>query len=86
MSRRSAAAGSAARTGTVYWDPFDVAPDEDPYPVWAMVREQAPVYRKDRYDFWALSRFDDLEDVAESHIERVHTSAVRGYRAAPILL
>jgi cytochrome P450 len=25
------------------------------------MRDEAPVYRNDRYDFWALSRFDDVE-------------------------
>ncbi len=49
-------------TGTeVYWDPFDVEIDADPYPVWKRLRDEAPIYRNDRYDFWALSRFADVE-------------------------
>ena len=43
------------------WDPFDEAVDDDPYPVWKRLRDEAPVYRNDTYDFWALSRFDDIE-------------------------
>lgn len=54
-------ASEAAVRGAIYWDPFDAAIDEDPYPVWARMRELAPVYRNDHYDFWALSRFDDVE-------------------------
>lgn len=45
----------------LYWDPFDTGIDTDPYPVWRRLRDEAPVYRNERYDFWALSRFDDVE-------------------------
>lgn len=34
---------------------------DDPHPVWSRMRRQAPVYRNQRLDFWALSRFDDIE-------------------------
>ena len=46
----------------IYWDPFDSEIDENPYPVWKRMRDEAPVYRNDKYDFWALSRFADVED------------------------
>ncbi len=45
----------------LYWDPFDTDIDADPHPVWKRMRDEAPVYRNDRYDFWAYSRFDDVE-------------------------
>jgi cytochrome P450 len=44
-----------------YWDPFDVDIDTRPYSRWRRLRDEAPVYRNDRYDFWALSRYDDVE-------------------------
>ena len=44
----------------VYWDPFDIELDTDPYPMWKRMRDEAPVYRNDRYDFWTLSRFADV--------------------------
>lgn len=44
-----------------YWDPYDTDIDDDPYPVWKQLRDESPVYRNDRYDFWALSRFHDIE-------------------------
>ncbi|HEX7135898.1 MAG TPA: cytochrome P450 [Iamia sp.] len=44
-----------------YWDPFDVEIDADPYATWKALRDDAPVYHNDRYDFWALSRYDDVE-------------------------
>ncbi len=46
---------------SLYWDPFDTEIDDDPYPLWRRMRDEAPVYRNDRYDFWALSRFHDVE-------------------------
>ena len=45
----------------VYWDPFDTEIDSNPYDIWRRMRDEAPVYRNDRYDFWALTRFDDVE-------------------------
>ena len=44
----------------VYYDPFDFEIDADPYPTWSRLREEAPLYRNDKYDFFALSRFDDV--------------------------
>ena len=48
-------------TTTLYWDPFDVDIDTDPYEVWRLLRDEAPVYYNDRYDFYALSRFADVQ-------------------------
>jgi cytochrome P450 len=46
---------------TVYFDPYDVDINADPYPTYARLREEAPAYHNDRYDFWALSRHADVE-------------------------
>jgi len=45
----------------VYYDPYDVGITADPYPTYARLREEAPIYYNDRYDFWALSRHTDVE-------------------------
>jgi cytochrome P450 len=45
----------------VYYDPYDVEINADPYPTYARLREEAPVYHNERYDFWALSRHEDVE-------------------------
>ena len=45
----------------VYFDPYDVDINADPYPTYARLREEAPAYYNDRYDFWALSRHADVE-------------------------
>jgi cytochrome P450 len=44
----------------LYYDPYDFEIDTDPHPVWRRMRDEAPLYRNDRYDFWALSRFEDV--------------------------
>jgi cytochrome P450 len=46
----------------LYWDPYDYDLHADPHPVWRRMREEAPLYRNDRFDFWALSRFQDVWD------------------------
>jgi len=45
----------------VYYDPYDFEIDADPHPVWKRLRDEAPLYYNERYDFFALSRFDDVE-------------------------
>jgi cytochrome P450 len=45
----------------VYYDPYDFEIDSDPYPIWRRLRDERPVYYNERYDFYALSRFDDVE-------------------------
>lgn len=48
------------KTVDLYYDPFDFAIDDDPYPVWRRMREEAPLYYNERHDFYALSRYDDV--------------------------
>ncbi len=48
-------------SGDLYWDPFDTEIDSAPYEIWRRLRDEAPVYRNDRYDFYALSRYDDVK-------------------------
>jgi cytochrome P450 len=45
----------------LYWDPFTPELRDDPYPLWRRLRNEAPVYYNERHDFWALTRFDDIE-------------------------
>ncbi len=47
--------------GEVYYDPYDQDLDVDPYPIYRRLRDEAPLYYNERYDFWALSRFTDVE-------------------------
>jgi cytochrome P450 len=45
----------------IYYDPFDIEIDKDPHPLWRRMRDEAPLYHNDKYGFFALSRFDDVE-------------------------
>jgi cytochrome P450 len=46
---------------SIYYDPYDFEIDDDPYPLWRRMREETPLYYNEKYDFFALSRFDDVE-------------------------
>ena len=46
--------------GPIYYDPYDVEIDRDPHPVWQRMREEQPVWWNERYEFFALSRFEDV--------------------------
>ena len=50
-----------APDSAVYYDPYRVDIVADPYPTYARLREEAPLYYNESYDFWALSRHDDVE-------------------------
>jgi cytochrome P450 len=45
---------------SIGYDPFDYRFHADPYPVYAWMREHAPLYRNEERDFWALSRYADV--------------------------
>jgi cytochrome P450 len=49
-----------SKTSEVYYDPFDFAIDDDPYPVWRRLRDEAPLYYNETHDFYALSRYEDV--------------------------
>jgi len=46
----------------VYYDPYATDIVHSPYPVYARLREEAPLYYNERYDFWALSRYADVDN------------------------
>ncbi len=49
------------QTSDVYYDPYDVGIEADPYPVYRRLREEAPLYYNETHDFYAVSRFADVE-------------------------
>ena len=49
--------------GDVYYDPYDVDIYRNPYPVFRRLREEAPLYFNERFDFYAISLYDDVERV-----------------------
>ena len=42
------------------YNPYAYETHEDPYPIYARLRAEAPLYRNDALDFWALSRHADV--------------------------
>ena len=52
-------------TATVMeYDPFSARFQADPYPVYQWMRDEAPVYRSEKWGWWALSRFEDVRAAA----------------------
>ncbi|BBY78061.1 cytochrome P450 [Mycolicibacterium parafortuitum] len=47
------------------YDPFDPAVMADPLPFYRVLRDEHPVYHLDKWDTYALSRFDDIWNVLE---------------------
>lgn len=52
---------------SAYYDPYDFDIDADPYPVWRQLRDEVPLYRNDKHDFWALTRWEDVESGLKDH-------------------
>lgn len=46
-----------------YYDPWDVELNADPYPMFKRLRDQSPLYYNAEHDFYAVSRFDDVNGV-----------------------
>ena len=42
------------------YNPFDTKTQDDPYPTYKWLRDEAPVYHNEDLDIWALSRFEDV--------------------------
>ena len=59
----------------LYYDPTDWETQIDPYPIYARLREEAPVYHNEKLGFWALSRF---EDVWDAHLDHETFSSSQG--------
>ncbi len=47
-------------TEPIVYDPYAYEIHENPYPTYARMRDEAPVYRNDERNFWALSRHSDV--------------------------
>ncbi|QZT62534.1 cytochrome P450 [Mycolicibacterium austroafricanum] len=45
----------------LYYDPWHVEIDLDPYPTYRRLRDEQPVYYNERHDFWGLSRYADVD-------------------------
>ena len=52
---------SVTSASDVYYDPYDTTINADPYPTYRRLREEAPLYYNEPHDFFAVSRYDDVE-------------------------
>ena len=52
----------AVTEGQLSYDPYDVVIDADPYPTYRRLRDEQPLYYNEKFDFWALSRFGDVDE------------------------
>jgi cytochrome P450 len=52
---------------TLAYSPYAYDIHEDPYPTYARLRAEAPVFRNDAADFWALSRHADVVEAFRDH-------------------
>ncbi|MEV0107939.1 cytochrome P450 [Nocardia sp. NPDC050799] len=59
----------------VYYDPYDVELNADPYPMFKRLRDERPLYYNETHDFYALSRF---ADVNAALIDKDTFSSARG--------
>ncbi len=53
---------STTTASDLYYDPYDVDINADPYPIYARLRDEAPIYHNEKYDFWMLTRHADIEE------------------------
>ena len=51
----------------VYYDPWDADLNADPYPMFRRIREHAPLYYNAKHDFYAVSRFEDVNRALVDH-------------------
>ncbi|MGF2943575.1 cytochrome P450 [Mycobacterium sp. Lab-001] len=58
---------TASTESHVHFDPYDVGLIADPYPMFARLREDAPLYYNADYDFFAVSRFADVNKALVDH-------------------
>ncbi|MDH4041020.1 MAG: cytochrome P450, partial [Gammaproteobacteria bacterium] len=57
----------AGGSDPVYYDPYRVDIVENPYPFYRRLREEAPLYYNNEYDFFAVSRFEDVQKGLANH-------------------
>lgn len=51
---------TTTQAAPIRYSPYDYPIHEDPYPTYTRLRTEAPVFRNDEFDFYALSRYGDV--------------------------
>lgn len=58
---------TSSATDKVYYDPWDTELNANPYPMFRRLRDKTPLYYNEVHDFYALSRFDDVNRTLVDH-------------------
>lgn len=58
---------TASTDSHVRFDPYDVGLIADPYPMFARLRDEAPLYYNAEFDFYAVSRYADVSKALVDH-------------------
>ncbi|WP_395311338.1 cytochrome P450 [Mycobacterium sp. AMU20-3851] len=66
---------TTSATDKLYYDPWDTDLNADPYPMFGRLRAEAPLYYNEAHDFYAVSRF---EDVNRALVDHATFSSARG--------
>jgi len=63
------------------YDPYMPEIKEDPYPVYKRLRDESPVHYVERFDAWALARFEDIWVASEDreHFSTANATAERSF-------
>ena len=48
-------------SAAISWDPYNTDLAKDPYPTYKRLREEMPLYYNEEHDFYAVTRFADIE-------------------------
>jgi len=55
---------SSSATRVMEYDPFSQEFQADPFPVYRWMRDEAPAFYSEKWNWWALSRFEDVRAAA----------------------
>ena len=53
-------APTVASMNDIYYDPYDYDVDANAHAIWKRMRDEAPLYWNDKYEFFAVTRYDDV--------------------------
>ena len=60
---------TSSATDKVYYDPWDTDLNANPYPMFRRLRDEAPLYYNEAHDFYAVSRFEDVNRALVDHAD-----------------
>src|SRR5574341_2026636 len=64
-----------------FYDPYMPEIKTDPYPIYARMRRERPVYYVERFDAWALAHFEDIWEASQDaeHFTSRFSTAYRAF-------